>query len=628
MPGLFHRLKRLLRALTSFQRSAAGIAVAALALLAVYAIVLYGMPKGVFLTPDEGGKYMILHSMQWTADGLTYRLPYGGRRIDPEHRFYPSFGGHTPTFPYPVRTADGTIVFHWSIWFPLLGHFLYQRFGLAGIYVLPLASGWLIAVAGGWLAHRLRPGLGPLAVLLVGLGTPVFFYSLSFWEHTTATVLGLSAVVVCTLRRGLPSYVFGFALIAIAMLFRVELVVVAVALLLAVGGAELGATVRRVMSTDRSNVVRRGLQLVVSALVVISVVYLWPSIYEQQPPRIRGFLDRAPALLANLPKKLPHLPDGLMSVVINESANEGPAIESWWTAVALGAVVLCFVAPFLPRVYLEGSALLLGLSLMTAFTVRLLAGDGYRSVHGIFSVAPYGLLATYALSFAWRSREPVLLRLAAVTLIYFVLGVFGLFVSFVNPSGRMLTGLEWGQRYLLTLYPLLAVVALVVAADYWRSRRPRCFRIGALVLMVTAMGLAVCFEVRGLRMQQANLRTFDGWNRALRRGGPVLTDEWWFPSALADLFVTHEVFYVHDGKQMTEWAELANAKRVRRFQFAGRRAAAFDQPRVGEYRRTRRGSSRGLMFVTFALPRDSRQPRVPRNQQRRRGMNRRAQPTR
>lgn len=597
--------------MASLSRSAGGIAVAALALLATYAVVLYDMPKGVFLTPDEGGKYFILHSMEWTADGLTFRLPYGGRRLDPEYRFYPTFGGHMPGFPYPARRADGTIVFHWSIWFPLLCRFLYQHLGLAGTYLLPLASGWLIAVAVGWLTHRLRPGLGPAAVLLGGLGTPVFFYSLSFWEHTTATLLGLSAVVVCTVRRGLPSYAMACLLIAAAALFRVELIVVGMALLLTAVGAELWVAVRRAASMEGRNVAQRGLQLGMAALVVVLAVYLWPSIYEQQPPRIRGFLDRAPARLASQPANLSKLPDGLISVVINESANEGPAVEPWWGRLALAGVALCFLAPFLPRVYLEGSALLLGFSLVIAFTVRLLAGDGYRAVHGIFPVAPYGVLATYALSFAWRSRDPVLLRLAGVTLIYFVLGVVGLFVSFVDPFGRMITGLEWGQRYLLTLYPLLAVVAVVAAADYWRSRRPRLLRLAALVLMVTAMGLAVCFEVRGLWMQQANLRTFERWDRALRRGGPVLTDEWWFPSAVADLFVTHEVFYVRDGRQMTEWAEIAKTKGVGRFQFAGRRAVAFDQSRVGEYRRSKRDRLRGVTFLTFELPRKWRNPHAP-----------------
>ena len=60
-----------------------------------------------------------------------------------------------------------------------------------GLYLLPVVCGWLIAVLSGALATWLAPGLGPAAILLVGLATPVWFYSVVFWEHTLATLFGL-----------------------------------------------------------------------------------------------------------------------------------------------------------------------------------------------------------------------------------------------------------------------------------------------------------------------------------------------------------------------------------------------------------------------------------------------------
>jgi hypothetical protein len=54
----------------------------------------------------------------------------------------------------------------------------------------------LVAVLGGVLAAWFSPRLAPWAVLLVGLATPVWFYSVVFWEHTLASLVALLAVCV------------------------------------------------------------------------------------------------------------------------------------------------------------------------------------------------------------------------------------------------------------------------------------------------------------------------------------------------------------------------------------------------------------------------------------------------
>jgi hypothetical protein len=296
-------------------------------------------------------------------------------------------------------------------------------------------------------------------------------------------------------------------------------------------------------------------------------------------------------------------PEGVLSVLINDSASEGAAIPLRWAAAALAAVALCFLAPFMPRAYLEGPALLLGLSGVIAFAVMLLTKGSYRSLHGLLPIAPYCVMAMYALRLAWRSRRPALLRLAVVTLVYLVLGAVALFISFVDEWGHMVTGLEWGQRYLLPLYPLFAVLALIAAADYWRSQRPRLLRVVTLSLVAVTMGLGVYFQVRGLEMLRSNLQAFSNWESALRKGGPVFTDVWWLPAALADLFVSHEVFYARKREEIEEWVELAKPHKVRRFQFVGRDGINYD--RFGYVARYRLGRPRAfppLYFAAFEIP--------------------------
>src|SRR4051794_13006276 len=102
-------------------------ATAAVAVLLVYLAVFVRLPQRVFWSPDEGGKFLELHSLH-SHGGQPYTVPYAGQRIDPGFQFYPRYHA---TFPYPTRDVDGTIRFHWPIWFPLLSRLMLHAFGLS-----------------------------------------------------------------------------------------------------------------------------------------------------------------------------------------------------------------------------------------------------------------------------------------------------------------------------------------------------------------------------------------------------------------------------------------------------------------------------------------------------------------
>ena len=585
-------------------RAPRGLVVAAAgAVLVAYAAVLYALPKGVFLAPDEGGKFLMLYSMEWTPDGLTYHIAYGGQGMDPDNRFYPRMDDSGSAFPYPMRSASGAVLFHWQIWFPLACRALRAAFGLGGIYLVPLLAGWLTALLSGWLTERLRPGLAPLAIVLVGLGTPVFFYSVSFWEHTTASLLGLLAVALCVVRPSALSYLAAGVLVLAGTLFRIELVLLGGGLLLAcVASAWATRTATTELTADPPRRRRGRVAGTALSLSVLAVLVAW-QLYGHLPPRLHVFIDQIPRRLSSLPHVLPNLPQALTSVLINTPTEEGPEIAAPWSQAALGALGLCLLAPLLRRTPLEGPLLLAGLLATLAFSVRLLtAGPDYRAVHGVLAIVPFAAFAPYAVAAAWRTKDPKVLRLGLVALAYLAAGVGALFVTFVGPTGEMVTGLEWGQRYLLPLYPMVAILALIGAADLWQSERPRRLRRAALLLMAIAMGLAVSLEVRGLRMLRSELRVFSKWDAALRSDGPIVTDVWWLPTALPELFVTRPVYYVAPG-HLDEWATFAAARHMRRFVFV-----AFDidsdEPadQVAGYHRGAQQQIREMTLATFEVP--------------------------
>jgi len=203
-------------------------------LLLVYVAVLTIMPKQVFWSPDEGGKFLELLSIHWQGR-VTYSVPYLGRRIDPARTFYPhQLAKDAGPFPYPVTDADGSVEFHWAMWFPLLSGVMLRTFGITGLYIIPLLSGWLIALASGWIAHLASPRLAPLAILLVGFATPICFYGQVFWEHTLATLLGLVTVAILLASRpgSLRALAFMLPLLGAATMLRLEMLVFAAATLL------------------------------------------------------------------------------------------------------------------------------------------------------------------------------------------------------------------------------------------------------------------------------------------------------------------------------------------------------------------------------------------------------------
>src|SRR5262249_8463367 len=146
----------------------------------------------------------------------------------PEYRFYPK------GTIYPTPLSDGTIDFRWPILFPLLTRVVYDRLGLVGIYAVPLASGWLVAMLAGYWTYLFRPRAAPLAILLAGLATPVAFYSVSFFEHTLTTLLLCTGLTILVLRPGRLSSLLAMApLAAAAVAMRIETAAFGAALLCA-----------------------------------------------------------------------------------------------------------------------------------------------------------------------------------------------------------------------------------------------------------------------------------------------------------------------------------------------------------------------------------------------------------
>jgi hypothetical protein len=537
-------------------------------LLILYVVAFAWMPRDVFWHPDEGAKFLAMRTLGWDH-GLTYTLQYPGRVIDPTFEFYAGHCGGGQVYPQPE--PDGGVHFRWPIWFPLASRPFFDAFGIAGVYVLPLLAGWLSAlVAGGWMTLA-GSQLAPLAILLIGCSTPLFFYSLGFFEHTLATFFGLVAasILISARRRGWRTLLLLTPFLVIAVLLRVEMLAFAAALVVtwAVSEAALrvGSSPHDAPGRQRRwNWLRYVFAAGLAGITVVAVAGLLA-------PRQQQALRSLPDLVGSTLQKWPYVISATGDLLIGPS-DVGFMSGSLWRLVVVLSIGAAAIAPFVTSrrteaILIMGAlVVLLASGLVTAFASR-----PYLGQQGLLAVAPYVIVGGYVWPHAWRQRHPALLRLAGTATLYAVLGYLALFSVRVGEAGNEMIGLDGSARYMLTLYPFGVVLSLLAIERVRASDRPQVMK-SAFTILVAAMVIASCvYELRGLREMRTNRLLLAAWDNALRTQDRVVTDVWWLPAALAPLSTTKEMYCVDDASRFPEWMARAKAHGARSFAFSTNR---------------------------------------------------------
>lgn len=541
---------------------------AAAAILFVYVAVVAWLPRDTFWSPDEGGKFIQMRATRWDG-GVQRALLYRGQDLDRRFKLHPSLCRFGDFYPTPL--ADGGVRFHWPIWFPLASRGFYALFGMAGLYVIPVLSGWSMCLLAGALAGLFARRLVAPAIALTGVATPVAFYSVTFWEHTLASAFGVAAVVLAAgamTRRSSARVVLAVVCLCAATLLRLEML--AFALALAAAAALAARPSARALRDWLSRPGRR-IQLGVAIVVILATAALVAS---NLPPRhIWNFKQLANRLL-ELFYKLPRLPSMLVEILVNATGQQGPvlpAVASWG---GLAALLVGAVAP-----WTRGAK-----SILTLVSLAALAQFGlllwfwpqpYVSLHGVFAVAPYLVLAGHAVAAARGETQPRRLVIFAAAC-YALFGI-GLIVLLLTPAGNYQTGLEWGTRNVLTLYPLGVVASLVALDGYARSGRTTLAKNIAVLLFAVLVLESALLEVRGVRMLRRSRQQVAAWQAMLPTDQPIITDTWWLPLQMAPFYTEHIVHCMLEKRPMRPWAERVGRRKFKSFTFAS--LSPFD-PRV------------------------------------------------
>jgi hypothetical protein len=363
-----------------------------------------------FMGPDSGARFMMIKT--WEQGGSPFFLP--GHPL--------SEAVNDPLVGYQAHVSRGTCTLYPPL-FPLLAGLLYFALGRVGLVVLP-AIGGLVAA---WATYRsaktwaLAQARWMPAVLL--LASPLLLYSSTFWDHS----LQIAVVALSTwfLLRAFENPDGRWALAAGAVM----------------GGGvwlhelQLAAGLCFAVALWPHPRLLRPWALGFAGPLVAWIIFNLVLYGAPMGPHVMGPLDPAGALSKIFEMRL-------LRDRVTWQLSGGKGVLDW----AFTAAVL-----FVPvaAIWNLRRPMLLVIALVSALAAWLVFDQVVA--FGLFEVMPWALFAFAGKakrSDDWRDQAHQMLRETAAI---FIVG------TLVMP---ILPGLNWGSRYLLTMLPVLALLAM------------------------------------------------------------------------------------------------------------------------------------------------------------------------
>lgn len=499
-----------------------------------YTTLQWQLPHQAFWSNDGGEKLVQVKAL--LASGFSSStLSYDPLGLEPAGSFE-----FAPFYPAHAREVSGRLQFVVPVYFPLLSALPYSLWGHGGLYLLPMLSTLLALFCLLLLARDFGDDLtASLTVAAAGLASPLFFYSLTFWEHTLAASLcswGLLLLhrsrVTRTMAICFPTLTAAF-LMSLAAWMRGEVFF----LLIACGLA---------MLTLRSQ--RRLLPSFILGFVIAMLPYalinhhFYATAASPQFPGadsahwnlslstvLNRWLDVNTYLLTGfLDQPLPNLlfflinvgPALFFSLYRQQSARRDALILIWCVLLCLSALITFGRLFFLDNP-MGSSLTILGL-------------------FGSLPFLPLALVRTDTSSPEQTESLRFLTLIALLTLAGFCLGL---------PSRG---GLQWGPRYALVLFPLL--IFLAVTRFAWLRQTlgtPAARRaFSALFLLLVLTGAAI--QGFGVSLLFAKKQATSINMEQIRAMAPrvIITDTWWVPEDNAELYDKYPFYTFYSYEKM------------------------------------------------------------------------------
>ncbi len=437
--------------------------------------------RGGFWIIDNGCRFIQMEGL--IRNGYrAFDVAWPGAVVDPELKWMP--------LPYPFgMNVGGRLMLQYSPVFAVLSSAPYRAFGFPGLYLLPLLGGLALLPAVYGLARRLSPWpqAGAVAVGLTGLASPLWFYSLSFWEHAPAVALATWSVLtgVRFLQTAAAGHLAASALLGgLAIYLRDELY-----LLAGIWGVALwlGTTRKRIWWFYPAVVLLTLLPLWGFNFAALGNPFGHHFAHAARTFGLRPFLGERLAVFQAL--FLGAHPHSLVSVLL-----VGPWLVLWLLRPVVGRKTALVLAGWAGL----GGVFLVHAHAASAVPLVLLLQTG-----GLFAAAP-----VLALGFVRAAEEqPGVDRRVRRALLLLVAGFAAGYALLAPPFSAR--GIHWGCRFLLPLYPLLAVLAAHALVGWWRGPPRSTALRSAVAVAVAAAVLLQIYSVRLLAQRLDSTRRME-----------------------------------------------------------------------------------------------------------------------
>jgi hypothetical protein len=513
-------------------------AITAIGILYVIILATALGPLNGFWSSDQGVKVIQVTSLLLNKF-RTNALIYPGSVYDPEIAMSPLRG------QYLQHGGDTYAMF--SAQFAFASSIPFFLFGYPGLYIIPIVSTLCTLRAVATIGRSLlSPGWVLISILLCGLTTPLFFYSLVFWEHTLATLLVTTALALLLLgmeRKGaLPLFIAGLFLGA-APWFRNETMLAIPAVLFAL------VVVRRTGALQAMAWVAMGALLSVGILLVFNQSAYGSFVGPHVLVASRSNYTAETSLASMVEQRF-----NWATILLVPRAHRFFVID-------LGLFV---AAALIGNTSRNRAVIWLSLVTIVVFAMRLSSLVQYESSAGLHSTLletfPLVLLCLVPRAYpeqavaekhqvaapaeAWAKPQ------IAAVLGLFALGYIGLAWLAYIPDG----GTQWGPRVLLPAIPPLVLVALWRLSTWFNRSDTQQIAIVLALALVLLSGTSLLGEVYGLR-QIYNFNSSNAFmTQTVNHSGEqvIITDTWYAPALLAPIFYDGHLIYLVDTPQQFE----------------------------------------------------------------------------
>jgi hypothetical protein len=179
------------------------------------------IPQNGFWVNDNGVKFIQAESII-VNKFHSFSIYLQGKDIDPQLEYSPI----QPPFAYKI---NGELYGSFSYAFALISAAAYYLFGFHGLYLISLISAFLLLPAIWGFSDLLSTNdkmTAIFSVVFAAICTPIWFYSLTFWEHLPALALCISSLYFAFRYwlQGKPKYIVMSAILCgLSVYFRDEL---------------------------------------------------------------------------------------------------------------------------------------------------------------------------------------------------------------------------------------------------------------------------------------------------------------------------------------------------------------------------------------------------------------------